>query len=125
MLGGNRENLVAKLIELGSKLRLLRRINLIHSEHGRLARATQQLRQLQIERHDSFAAIDNLHDARRIFNRNTGLTEDFARYTRLVFRDNSARIHYLKSAAFPFGVAVDAIPRDSRLIRDDRAARAG
>ena len=103
----------------------MRRVHFIDGENRRLAGAAQQLREFLIERRGADAAVNNLHDARSVFNCDAGLAQNFAGDSGFVFGNDAARVHHFEAAAFPVGGAVDAVAGDARFVRDDGAARAG
>ncbi len=104
---------------------MLRRVHFIDGENGRLAGAAQQLREFLIERRGAGAAVNNLHDARGIFNCDAGLAQNFAGDAGFVFGNDAASVHHFEAAPFPVRGAVDAVARDAGFVGDDGAARAG
>ena len=99
---GNRENFVAEFVKLRGEVDgLLRRVHFIYGENRRLARAAQQIGEFLIERRRAGAAVHHLHHARRIFNRDARLPQNFAGDSGFVFRNDSAGVHHFEAAAFP------------------------
>ncbi len=125
MLGGDGENFVAQFVKLRGHFGLLRHVNFIYREDGRLAGAAKEEREFFVERSGAGAAVHNLDDAGCVFDGDTSLAQDFSGDAGFVFRDDSASVDHLKGTTLPVCGAVNAVARDARLIGDDGAARAG
>ena len=122
MLRGNSHHSATQRVKVRGQRGVLRGIHLIRGNEKRLPRATEELRQLRIERLDARACIHYEHEHARAFHGHAGLAEDFRRDAGLFVGQQAARIHDFEGAAVPLRNAVNAVAGDARFVRHDRAA---
>ena len=125
MLGRDGENFVAQFVKLRGHFGLLRHVNFIYREDGRLAGAAKEEGEFFVERSGAGATVHNLDDAGCVFDGDASLAQNFSGDAGFVFGDDSAGVNDLKGAAFPVCGAVDAVAGDAGLVGDNGAARAG
>ena len=121
----HREHIVRKLVERRGERFLHLRIDFVRDDRHRLARATQQARQLGIERRKAGAHVHDQQELRCRSNGDLRLAKDFTRNGGFVIRHDSSGVDDFERPALPGGRAIDAVARNARLVGDDRAPRAG
>ncbi len=124
MLGRNRKNIIREFVKRRRERFLHLRIDFVRQDQQRLARTAQQVREFGIERRKSRARIDDQQQLRCAFDGHLRLAKNFARDGSLIVRHDPARIDHFKGAALPRRGAIDAVARNSGLVRDNRAPRA-
>ena len=125
VLRRNWKDVVRKLVKRRGERFLHLRIDFVGQNCQGFAGAAQQVRQLGVERREARADIDDQQKLRCAFDGHLRLAKNFARDGGLVVRHDSARVDDFERAALPGRGAVDAVARDSRLVGDNRAPRAG
>ncbi len=123
MLRRDRKHIVRKRVKRRGQRFLHLRVHFVRKYRQRLPCAPQQARQLGIERRQPRAHVHNQQQLRRALDGHLRLAKNFARNSRLVVWHNPARIDHFERALLPGRLAVDAVARNSRLVRDDRAPR--
>src|SRR5258708_5866756 len=104
--------------------RLFFAVSLVDRKKERASGFTQKLHEFNIRCRDFRPAIDHHNDRGRLVKRDPRLAKDFRRDEILVFRNDSAGVDNADAPPAPFGVSVQTIARDSRLVTDDGTARA-
>ena len=125
MFRRNRKDIVRKLVKRRRQRFLHLRIDFVRHNRQRLAGAAQQARQFGVQRRQARARIHDEQELRCRFDGHLRLAKNFARDGGLVVGHDSAGVDDFERAVLPGGRAVDAVARDSRLVGDNRAPRAG
>src|SRR5579862_2837781 len=120
MFGRNGEHMVdAKAMKFRDFGRLLLRIDFIDDDKHGLAGPSQQPDKFLIGRCDAGSAVGDEENEYCSFNRYLRLFVYANRDLALFARNNAAGVDNFVAAAMPIEDAVDSIPGDSRLVRND------
>src|SRR5258708_32856678 len=104
--------------------RLFFAVSLVDRKKERASGFTQKLHEFNIRCRDFRPAIDHHNDRGRLVKRDPRLAKDFRREESILFRKDSAGVDNADAPPAPFGISVQTIARDSRLITNDGTARA-
>ena len=99
-------------------------VDLVDGQEERAVSLAQQAHQFEVGTGELGASVDHHDDGRGLIERDASLAVDFRGDQIFFFRKNAARVDDAQPAAFPFGVAVEAVAGDAGFVADNGAARA-
>jgi hypothetical protein len=123
MLGRNREQVLeSERMKFVRQALPHRGVDLVHRQRHGLAEFPQHFRQVAIGARDFRPSIDQEDNLSRLIQRHARLFQNFGGDHLGVVRDDAAGVDQIKAPAKIGRFALDAVPRDPRLIADYRPA---
>src|SRR5579872_6685302 len=116
--------LESELVKLMRQALAAGAVDLIHGQRYGLSQLAKHFGQIAIGSGQLAAAVDQEDDVVGGFERDACLAKDLAGDQRMITLDDATRIDRVELLGAILGLAIDAVPRNARLVADDRAARA-
>ena len=125
VLGGDGEHLRdAEAVEVVDQRRLFFAVDFVDGEEQRPVGFAQQAREFEVGAGEFGASVDDHDDGGGFVEGDAGLAKDFRRDQIFFFGEDAAGVDDAQLAAFPFGIAVEAVAGDAGFVADNGAARA-
>ena len=111
-------------MEVVDEGRLLVAVDFVDREEERAVGFAQQAGEFEVGAGEFGASVDDHDDGGGFVEGDAGLAVNFRRDEIFVFGQDAAGVDDAELAAFPLGVAVEAVAGDAGFVADDGAARA-
>ena len=99
-------------------------VDFVDGQEERAIGFAEQAGEFEVGAGEFGASVDDHDDGGGFVERDAGLAEDFRGDEIFFFGEDAAGVDDAQVAAFPFGVAVEAVAGDAGFVADDGAARA-